>query len=431
MNKVWLHYSLNSLNKSLNGNLQVYKGDYKQVLLSIIKKNSIEKIYWNNCYHPWMIESDNQIKEKLKEIKVDYHTCHNYLLWRPWQVKKKDETPYKVFSHFYYRGCLELEEPRKVISEKNNLSFLNDGNSKKIEDLNLLPKKNWYKKVVSHWQIGAKGAKEKLKLFLENGLSDYKEGRDFPKPLNQQDKVSRLSTHLHFGEISVNEVWYSAKKYAQQQKITEKNIRHFCSELGWREFSYYLLFHFPKIETQNLQGKFDKFEWDEEVSNNLKNWQKGKTGIPIVDAGMRQLWQTGYIHNRVRMIVASFLVKNLQIHWKRGEEWFRNCLFDANIANNCAGWQWVAGSGADAAPYFRIFNCVVQGEKFDASGEYTRHYVPELKNLPDKYLFKPWEAPKEILEKANIELGKDYPFPIVDLKKSREIALEKFQALKK
>ena len=272
-----------------------------------------------------------------------------------------------------------------------------------------------------HWHIGEDHAQDRLQEFVDHGLKDYKEGRNFPA----QQNVSRLSPHLHFGEISPNQAWYAAK-----QKGKGQNMDHFLSELGWREFSYSLLYHFPKLPRKNLQAKFDKFPWRND-KRLLRRWQQGQTGYPIVDAGMRELWQTGYMHNRVRMIVGSFLVKNLLLHWHHGERWFWDCLVDADLANNSASWQWIAGCGADAAPYFRIFNPVTQGQKFDAAGEYTRHFVPELKDLPDKFLFNPWQAPPGVLNEAGVTLGKTYPEPVVDLKLSRERALQAFASLKK
>ena len=209
----------------------------------------------------------------------------------------------------------------------------------------------------------------------------------------------------------------------------DKHIDHFCSELGWREFSYSQLYHNPELPTRNLQPKFDAFPWTDDPVL-LKAWQKGQTGIPMVDAGMRELWQTGYMHNRVRMIVGSFLVKNLRLHWHCGERWFWDTLIDADLANNSASWQWIAGCGADAAPYFRIFNPVTQGQKFDPEGVYIRRFIPEIASLPDKYLFSPWEAPESVLNEAGIQLGNTYPHPVVDLKQSREAALAAFQSLK-
>jgi len=273
----------------------------------------------------------------------------------------------------------------------------------------------------SFWNIGEIGANNRLTEFLNNGVENYKEGRNIPsKPF-----VSRLSPHLHFGEISPNQAWHAAK-----QKGDDTNIDHFCSELGWREFSYTQLYFNPELPNKNLQAKFDLFPWDTDEKK-LIAWQKGQTGIPMVDAGMRELWITGAMHNRVRMVVGSFLVKNLLLHWHHGERWFWDCLVDADLASNSASWQWIAGCGADAAPYFRIFNPVTQGQKFDSDGEYIRKYIPEISELPNKYLFNPWEAPQEELDRAGVVIGKDYPKPIIDLKLSRQNALEAFKSLKK
>jgi len=303
-----------------------------------------------------------------------------------------------------------------------NLYLADYNNFTKIEDLKLLPEISWYNKLEEHWSIGEEGALQRFTNFFNEGLDDYKEGRNFPSRLN----VSRLSAHLHFGEISPNYLWHKIKS----QELVKYNVNNetFCSELGWREFSYYLLYHFPMLPNKNLNNKFDSFPWQHNLQL-LTSWQKGETGIPIVDAGMRELWQTGYIHNRVRMIVGSLLVKNLRVHWQHGENWFWDCLVDADLANNSASWQWIAGCGADAAPYFRIFNPVLQGEKFDTNGQYTRKFVPELKLLPDKYLFKPWEAPDIILNYAGITLGKNYPKPIINLNQSRINALEAYKSL--
>lgn len=261
---------------------------------------------------------------------------------------------------------------------------------------------------------------ERLDDFIKNGLPEYKAGRDFPA----LESVSRLSPHLHWGEVSPRSVWHAAGNAG-----SDANIEHFQRELGWREFSYSQLYYFPDLPRKNLHSKFDPFPWKKD-DKALRAWQRGMTGYPIVDAGMRELWQTGYMHNRVRMIVGSFLVKNLLLDWRHGEAWFWDCLVDADLANNSASWQWVAGCGADAAPYFRIFNPITQGEKFDAKGEYTRHFVPELAKMPEKYLFRPWEAPEEILEEAGVTIGESYPAPIVELRFSRERALAAFNAMK-
>lgn len=409
----WLHTSLEKLNESLKGNLVILKGDPLTVLKMLIKEHNINEVYWNRCYEPWRIERDKGIKEELKVCK----SFNGSLLWEPWEIKNKEGEPYKVFTPFYRKGCLAAHPPRDPLSAPHMKFIKKDG--LRPSDLNLLPKIPWNKQLEPHWDIGEQGAQKRLNLFLEDKINDYKEGRNFPA----QDLTSRLSPHLHFGEISPNQVWYAARHAGDDQ-----NIDCFCSELGWREFSYSLLYHHPTLPHQNLHSKFDTFPWRVSPAD-LKAWQKGQTGIPIVDAGMRELWQTGYMHNRVRMIVASFLIKNLLIDWRLGEAWFWDCLVDADLPNNSASWQWVAGSGADAAPYFRIFNPVTQGQKFDPEGTYTKKYVPELERIPLKYLFNPWEAPEKDLLKAGVTLGSNYPKPLVDLAASRIRALLAFKSL--
>ena len=416
----WLHNSLQSLNESLDGKLSIYSQNPKIVIQELLEKYEVKAVFWNRCYEPWRIDRDIDIKAYLDDKNIENKSFNSHLLWEPWEISKDDGTPYRVFTPYYKKGCLNAEEPRLPSKNIEIDTIFYDQDSEQIDTLDLLPRINWYSQIQEVWKPGEDGAQKRLDQFLEEGLLDYKEGRNFPF----KENVSRLSPHLHFGEISPNEVWYQAKTKESVPGI-QKSLEHFLSELGWREFSYYLLYHFPSLPKQNFQAKFNKFPWIKNESF-LESWQKGETGYPIVDAGMRELWQTGYMHNRLRMVVGSFLVKNLLIDWREGEDWFWDCLVDADLASNSAGWQWVAGSGADAAPYFRIFNPVTQGLKFDPEGEYTKQYVPELKLLPNKFLFSPWEAPKEILEKAGIELGKDYPEPIVDLKYSRELALEAF-----
>ena len=424
--KWWLHQSLTKLNESLDGKLLVYQGNPHEILNKLIEEQEVSYVTWNRCYEPWRIDRDKEIKRNFEDKNVAVESYSASLLWEPWTISKDDGTPYRVFTPFYKKGCLNSEEPR-LPAGKVDLSNLysEDLSSDSITDLNLLPTIKWYKSFEEEWNPGEIGAEQNLNSFLDSGLLNYKEGRNFPS----QEFVSRLSPHLHFGEISPNEVWYRAKTKEGISGI-EKSLAHFHSELGWREFSYYLLYHFPDLPNKNFQEKFDIFPWQENEEF-LALWQKGNTGYPIVDAGMRELWQTGYMHNRLRMIVGSFLVKNLLIDWRFGERWFWDCLVDADLASNSASWQWVAGSGADAAPYFRIFNPITQGLKFDPEGEYTKKYVPELRDLPNKYLFSPWEAPENILAAAGIELGKNYPKPMVDLKLSRETALEAFATTKK
>lgn len=415
----WLHQSLKALNASLDHTMVFKAGDPISVLTDTMKETGANDVYWNRCYEPWRITRDKKIKETLNSTK----SFNGSLLFEPHTVLKDDGTPYKVFTPFYKKGCLgRAPEPRVPHEEPKNLNLYRDNNTT-IDDLNLMPNIKWYEQMEQEWQPGEDGAQKRLKSFIKEGLNGYKEGRNIPSGIN----VSRLSPHLHFGEISPNEAWYAAQEEMVAQKC-EKDGEHFMSELGWREFSNSLLYHFPELPRHNLQRKFDTFPWASD-DKALLAWQKGKTGYPIVDAGMRELWQTGYMHNRVRMIVGSFLVKNLLLHWHHGEEWFWDTLLDADLANNSASWQWIAGCGADAAPYFRIFNPVTQGQKFDPDGKYVRRFVPELTKVPDKFLHNPWEAPDNVLQYAGVRLGRTYPKPIVDLKESRERALAAFKSI--
>ncbi|MBQ4875341.1 MAG: deoxyribodipyrimidine photo-lyase [Rickettsiaceae bacterium H1] len=416
----WLHYSLKSLNHNLDSKLSLYKGNPSTIILDLINRYPIKAIFWNRCYEPWQINRDSNIKQKLENNGIIVNSYNGSLLWEPWAVKKENGSPYKIFTPFYRKVCLNAAVPRKPVPKPAIIELHHDAaNSLTINDLSLLPAIRWDKKMEKYWDIGEEGAQKRLSRFLNKNIKNYKNGRDLPA----KAYTSRLSPHLHFGEISPHQVWHQARK-----RENDKNIDHFCSELGWREFSYNQLYYNPELSEENIQKKFDRFPWQENKKH-LIAWQKGKTGIPMVDAGMRQLWETGYMHNRARMIVGSFLVKNLLLHWKHGERWFWDCLVDADSANNSVSWQWVAGCGTDSAPYFRIFNPVTQGQKFDPKGEYVRKFIPELKNLPDKYLFSPWEAPEEILQKTNITLGENYPKPIIDLKFTRERALNAFKSI--
>ena len=420
--KVWLGEALNYLNTKCKNQLILQMGDPIQIFNALLKYFNIRTISWNRCYEPWSIVRDKKLKENLKNRGIQIQSHNGSLLWEPWDVLKNDGTPYKVFTPFYKRGCLESLPPRKPQTHKIEL-FHHDYISLSLEQIGLKNKTSWAKKILTKWQVGESFAKIKaLNFFEEEGIDGYSEKRNFP----YLKKTSRLSPYIHWGQVSPNFLWYKAQE--NLNKKNELDISIFRSELGWREFSYYLLYHFPKIQKANFQQKFDRLQWKNK-NNNFESWKLGMTGFPIVDAGMRELWQTGYMHNRVRMIVGSFLTKNLLHHWKLGEEWFWDCLFDADMANNSAGWQWVAGTGADAAPYFRIFNPVSQGQKFDPEGRYIKRFVPELEKLPLKFLNNPWECPDEIICKCGVILGKDYPYPIVDLKESREQALIEFKRL--
>ncbi|MDT7042533.1 deoxyribodipyrimidine photo-lyase [Candidatus Nitronereus thalassa] len=420
----WLHESLAALNDSLNKKLCLRAGPAQKVLKDIVKESKAESVYWNRCYEPWRIKRDASLQKSLTEQGIEVHTFNGSLLFEPQATHKSDGTPYKVFTPFYKNKFLGKEnEPRKPQKAPKNLS-LTKHKGVSLKDLELLPTIPWHKKLAKHWQPGEDGARARLKAFLKNGIKGYKEGRNYP----DRNNVSRLSPHLHFGEISPNEVWHAAKLKMKPGGLRTDGDT-FLSELGWREFSNNLLFHFPDLPRVNLQKKFNAFPWRKDV-NALKRWQQGQTGYPIVDAGMRELWETGYMHNRVRMIVGSFLVKNLLLHWHHGEEWFWDTLVDADLANNSASWQWIAGCGADAAPYFRVFNPVTQGQKFDPEGNYVRRFIPELKKMPVKYLHNPWDAPEKVLVESGVKLGKDYPRPIVKLSDSRDRALEAFSALR-
>lgn len=420
--RCWLHHSLVALNSSLKGQLLVFSGDPELILCQLIEKYNVRAVNWNRCYEPWRIARDMRIKQHLTTKGVVVNSFNGSLLWEPWEILKSDKTPYRVFTPFYQNGCLNASKLRIPLVSPTQLKFFfkdSQSNQTTIDQLELLPKNAWGLQMTAHWDIGEAAAHAQLDDFMSKGIFDYKEGRDFPA----KNAVSKLSTYLHFGELSPNQIWHAV--YPQ---FSEINFDAFRRQVVWREFSYSLLYYNPSLPEVNLQRKFDSFPWVND-DKSLRLWQKGQTGIPIIDAGMRELWQTGYMHNRVRMIVASLLVKNLLIDWREGASWFWDCLIDADLANNSASWQWVAGTGADAAPYYRIFNPVTQGQKFDPDGDYTRRYVPELKLLPNKYLFNPWEAPKEILSAAGVNLGVNYPCPIVDLKSSRVRALELFKQL--
>jgi deoxyribodipyrimidine photo-lyase len=420
--KWWLQQSLEKLNVSLEEKLHIQKGDPLALLIDWVKQHKITQVVWNRCYEPWQISRDTKIKQALIDLGIEVKSFNGHLLWEPWQVLKKDETPYRVFTPYYRKGCLSKPAPRIPTPKPDNLSIqYTDEQNHGLATLNLMPSINWYQQMAEQWQPGEQGAADRLAEFVSQKVNQYKAKRDFP----DLEATSGLGAHLHFGEISVHQVWYSAID-ACNGNTEDPGLDCFLSELGWREFSHYLLYHFPTIPKENFSPKFSHFPWRKD-DQALKAWQQGNTGIPMVDAGMRQLWQTGTMHNRVRMLVGSFLVKNLLIDWRSGERWFWDCLLDADLAANSASWQWVAGTGADAAPYFRIFNPVTQGEKFDKSGDYVRSYCPELSELPDKYIHAPWDAPQEILNQAKVVLGENYPKPIVDLKASRQRALDALQ----
>lgn len=416
----WLHHSLECLNQSLQGKLNIYNGKAEAIITDLTQRFNVQEVHWNRCYEPWRITRDTHIKTQLTDKGILTKSHSGSLLHEPWAVSKKDGTHYQMFTPYYKTLCTLPEPATPLPAPSTSTVFIHDENSLNIRNLQLLPTVAWDAGIAAIWHPGEKQAQLQLQKFLANGLDNYKIGRDFPA----QNSVSGLSPYLHFGEISPQQIWHALKELPENE-----NTEHFKRELCWREFSYYLLFHLPHLPTQNLRPAFDNFPWKNDPLL-LQQWQQGKTGYPLVDAGMRELWQTGYMHNRVRMICASFLVKNLLIDWRYGAAWFWDCLLDADLANNSASWQWVAGCGADAAPYFRIFNPSTQAEKFDPTGQYIKKYLPELKYLPLKYLFTPSEAPKHVLAQASILLDQDYPTPITDLKRSRQRALDAYALIK-
>ncbi len=427
--KYWLHNSLRSLQKDLSNKLLFFNGNCETILLDLIHSHKIDAVFWNRCYEPKVIKQDQQLKQNLSKLSVNCASFNANLLVEPWRILKKDGNPYKVYSRFKQQAEQLLRKLdsgiNKITANKlniNQVKFLIANNPSSLMDLNLLPEQNWTQNFTQ--QIGEQAAQEKLQTFLQQKINYYGANRDIPS----KNATSDLAAHLHFGEISVTQIWQTIIQQAASTR-KEETIQPFLNELLWREFSNYLLYHFPQMYTANFNHKFNNLPWKNKPDL-IKKWQQGQTGYPIVDAGMRELWSTGYMHNRVRMITASFLIKNLLCDWRLGMHWFENCLLDANIASNSFNWQWVAGTGIDSNPYFRIFNPVTQGEKFDKDGNYTRKYVSELKDLPNKYLFKPWEAPKEILQSCGLTLGEDYPLPIVNLKDSRQTALKVFSNLK-
>lgn len=427
----WLHQSLAQFDASLRrlgSRLIIRRGPTLNTLRELLDQTGSTAVFWNRRYEPAVIERDTRVKAELQKDGRTVESFNGTLLFEPWAVQTQQGRPYQVFTPFW-NACLKSPKPAPPDGAPSQLPNPRQWPpTLKLGELRLEPSVNWAEGLRTNWRPGEAGASEKLERFLEEALGDYPSGRSRPDLMG----TSRLSPHVHFGEISVRQIWYALRGERPGQGIARpaEAIRVYGSELGWREFAHHLLFHFPQTPQQPLRKEFADFPWQPDMGN-VRAWERGRTGFPIVDAGMRELWHSGWMHNRVRMIVASFLVKDLLISWQQGAAWFWDTLVDADLANNTLGWQWTAGCGADAAPYFRIFNPVTQGEKFDPQGDYVRHWIPELNRLPSEWVHKPWEAPTRLLTEAGIQLGSTYPRPIVDHSAARSRALEALQRIKK
>lgn len=415
----WLHHSLNALARDLAEigiPLLVESGAAQSVLARILKQIGATELHWNRRYAPACREHDAALKTWLQARGKKVTSHEGNLLAEPWTIQTGKGKPFSVFTPFW--KSLKQHGIAKPLAAPS-------GRPIKFTQVDIdYRQPAWATKLAPHWAIGEQAAAERLADFLDSQVVHYPQERDFPA----KEASSRLSPHLHFGEISPRQIWHAAHTLAHAEPARAGAIDKFLSELAWRDFSYHQLHHRQDIATVPMQGKYEAMQW-RDAPEQLRAWQQGRSGFPIIDAGMRQLWETGTMHNRVRMLVASFLTKNLLIDWRAGESWFWDCLVDADDANNPASWQWVSGSGLDAAPYFRIFNPLTQGERFDPDGAYVRRFVPELAKLDDKWIHKPAEAPADILSAAGIVLGETYPKPMIDLKRSRQRALDALSAL--
>ena len=416
----WLHHSLASLQAELRSrqcSLHLREGDPLQILRVLIRQTGAQAVYWNRLYEPASIARDTRIKGALREQGIEVHTRNAALWLEPWQIATRQGEPYRVFTP-YWRNLRSQLDIVPSLSKPPSSGWIELPDSVALPALNLLPRIRWDGGMTEAWRPGEPGAREMLEVFCDDALGDYALARDLPA----HHGTSRLSPHLHFGEISPRQIRCALLNHAQRLGAKRRpDIEPYLRELGWREFAHHLLYHFPQTPSENFNSRFDRFHWQPPDETLLTRWQRGRTGIPLVDAGMRELWHTGWMHNRVRMIVASFLTKNLLQHWRHGARWFWDTLVDADLANNTLGWQWVAGCGADAAPYFRVFNPVTQAKKFDPKGVYLKRWLPELAHLPLDLLHEPWKSPSR-------PSRHNYPSPITDLTESRELALTRYRA---
>ena len=418
--KWWLSKSLFNFQKKLenfNIKLEIIKTEsFKTFFDKLFKKKDIS-IYWNKVYEPDYLKFDEYLLKNLKDKNIPFKIFKGNILNEIDEVKKIDGTPFKVFTPFWRNAekyYIEKIPPKEKIIKKCLIkkNYFNNG----INSKDILSKENWFKKFENIWSPKEESALKELRIFIKERIVNYSDGRNFPNIIG----TSKLSPFIKFGQIHVETIWNEC----MNAKVKTIGTSKFLAEIGWREFNHTLINDFPHMIKNNYSKKFDKFPWEKNTKF-LSAWKKGLTGYPIVDAGMRELYSTGWMHNRVRMIVGSFLVKHLLINWQEGEKYFRNCLLDYSIASNVSGWQWVAGSGADAAPYFRIFNPILQGEKFDKEGEYVKKWVPELKNISKKFIHKPWELKDE----KNFKCGRNYPLPLVKHEEARAKALNAFKSI--
>ncbi|MEZ5922190.1 MAG: deoxyribodipyrimidine photo-lyase [Parvularculaceae bacterium] len=428
--KWFLHHALQSLGenlKPLGAPLILRRGDAGKIIPTLATEIGAGSVFWNRRYAEDEIATDKKVKAVLKNAGIETASFNGALLAEPWEIETKSGGPYRVYTPYWNtlreQGPTRREYPTPTQKPKTSPPRVPSDN---LGDWDLLPTNpDWASAFGEVWTPSEKEALHQLDDFLDGVINTYGEDR------NRPDKrgTSRLSPFLALGLISPLTIWNKVRAAMDQSGVSDSEAWKFLSEVAWREFSYHLLYHNPKIPTEPFREEFRSFNWRSDKKA-LDAWRRGMTGVPFVDAGMRELWSTGWMHNRVRMVAASFLVKNLLLHWREGERWFWETLVDADPANNVASWQWVAGSGADAAPYFRIFNPVTQGEKFDPKGDYVRRWIPEIANLPDKHLHDPSSAPQKILEAAGITLGKTYPKSIVDLGETRKRALARYDAMR-
>ncbi|MDN2565996.1 DNA photolyase family protein [Aquibium sp. A9E412] len=420
----WLHHSLKALAdglKRLGTPLVLRRGPMAETAAALVEDCGAGLVLWNRRYEPPAIAADRAMAAMLEDRGVAWQSFDGQLLHDPAALRTGAGTPYRVYTPFW-RALAAEAEPRDPIDPPRRLrapaaAIAGDA----LDDWALLPRQpDWAGGLRDTWTPGEAGAAARLTRFLDEAAQDYGRARDLPG----REATSRLSPHLAHGEITPFQIWRAAREAGPRG-----GLETFRKEVVWREFCWHLLFHNPDLGSVNFNRAFDAFPWRED-RDGLHRWQAGTTGYPIVDAGMRELWQTGWMHNRVRMVVASLLVKHLLVDWRAGEAWFWDTLVDADPASNTANWQWVAGSGADAAPYFRIFNPVLQGEKFDADGAYVRRFVPEIAALPDRVLHKPWEADADTLQRAGVKLPGRYPVPVVDHKQGRQRALRAYDRIK-